>query len=88
MRYIMITYCKTPQGQIDEQMSAAKKIKARDYQDKSVILDVFDCKVLKGSFDGNSVPKDWDKVIAYYHKHYPDFINKMLELNGHAPMTS
>ena len=29
------------------------------------------------------VPKDWDKVVAYYYQHYTHIIERLFEENGH-----
>ena len=39
MRYFLITFMRKPGGQIDEQVTVAKKIKPSDLQTCNVILD-------------------------------------------------
>jgi hypothetical protein len=84
MRYLILTYYKKPNGQIDEVMAVAKNVKTRDWQTGNVILDFRDQKILKASMNGEQVPKDWDKVVAYYYKHYANVIERLFAENGHA----
>jgi hypothetical protein len=83
MRYLILTYYRKPTGQIDEVMAVAKNLKRRDWQTGNVILDFKEQKVLKANMDGASVPKDWDKVVAYYYQHYAHTIERLFEENGH-----
>jgi hypothetical protein len=83
MRYLILTYYRKPTGQIDEVMAVSKNLKRRDLQTGSVILDFKEQKVLKGHMDGKEVPKDWDRVVAYYYQHYTHTIERLFEENGH-----
>lgn len=83
MRYLILTYFRKPNGQIDEAMTVAKNLKTRDWQTANVILDFKEQKVVKGHMDGKSVPKDWDKVVSYYYQHYTHIIERLFEENGH-----
>jgi hypothetical protein len=83
MRYLILTYMRKPNGQIDEVMAVSKNLKRRDLQTGSVILDFKEQKVLKGHMDGKEVPKDWDRVVAYYYQHYTHIIERLFEENGH-----
>lgn len=84
MRYLLLTYYKKPNGQIDEQMALSTKVKTRDYQMVNVILDFKEQKVLKGHMGDSTVPKDWDRVVSFYYQHYPATIERLFEENGHA----
>lgn len=84
MRYLLLTYYRKPNGQIDEAMSLSNKLKTRDWQMTNVILDFKEQQVLKANMDGKSVPKDWDKVVAYYYQHYTHTIERLFEENGHS----
>jgi hypothetical protein len=33
--------------------------------------------------DGVVVPKDWDRIVAYYYQHYSATIERLLRENGH-----
>ena len=83
MRYLILTYYKKANGQIDEVMAVAKNLKARDHQTANVILDFRTLSVLKCSMRGTQVPKDWDKIVSYYHQHYAATIERLFKENGY-----
>jgi hypothetical protein len=33
--------------------------------------------------DGVVVPKDWDRIVAYYYQHYAATIERLFKENGH-----
>ena len=81
MRYIIITYFKRPNGQMDEQIGAVKRIKTRDLQTASVILDFQKQQVIKASMQGETLPKDWWHIRDYYHGHYKTMIEDIERAN-------
>jgi len=83
MRYLLLTYYKKPDGKIDEVMAVAKNLKLRDHQTCSVILDFRTLSVLKCSMGGTQVPKDFDRITAYYHQHYAATIERLFKENGY-----
>jgi len=83
MRYLLLTYYRKPSGQIDEAMTLSRSLKQRDLQTANVILDFRDQAVLKCSMDGVVVPKDWDRIVAYYYQHYAATIERLFKENGH-----
>ena len=83
MRYLILTYYQKANGQIDEVMAVAKNLKARDHQTANVILDFQTLSVLKCSMRGTQVPKDWDKIVSYYHQHYAATIERLFRENGY-----
>lgn len=83
MRYLILTYVTKPNGKIDEQMQVGKNIKNRDLQTANVILDFRELKVIKCSMSGASVPKDWDRIVGYYHQHYASTIERLFKENGY-----
>ena len=83
MRYLLITYYKRPNGQIDETTAVSRSLKKRDIQTCSVILDFRTLSVLKCSMDGTIVPRDWDRIVSYYHQHYANIIERLLQENGY-----
>jgi hypothetical protein len=64
-------------------MSLCRTLKNKDLQTSNVILDFRDLKVLKCSMEGTVVPKDWDRVLAYYYQHYKATIDRLLKENGY-----
>ena len=88
MRYMIVNYYRRPTGRMDESMTVAARIKDRELQTAAVIVDFQTRTVIKASFDGAVVPKDFDRVVGYYQQHYRDHIQQLLEANGHAINTA
>jgi len=78
-----LTYFKRASGKIDEVMAIANKVKPRDLQTASIILDFQEQVVLKCVIDGKSMPKEWDTIVAYYYKHYQTTMERLFKENGH-----
>jgi hypothetical protein len=83
MRYLILTYYTKPTGQIDEVMAVSKKIKNSDLQTANVILDFKTLTVLKCSMGGVQVPRDFNRIVEYYHKHYESTITRLFNENGY-----
>ena len=83
MRYMILTYFKQATGKIDEVMSLSSRVKPKDLQTASVILDFRDQVVVKCVIDGKSMPKEWDTIVAYYYKHYQATMERLFKENGH-----
>ncbi len=83
MRYLILTYYTKPNGQIDEVMAVAKNLKTRDHQTANVILDFKTLSVLKCSMGGVQVPKDFNRIVEYYMKHYEATITRLFNENGY-----
>lgn len=83
MRYLVITYYKKANGQIDEAMAVAKNLKPRDLQCATVILDFKKCEVVKASMGGVNVPKNFDNIVSYYMQHYENIITRLFNENGY-----
>lgn len=82
MRYLLITYFRKPNGQIDEQVGFSKKVRPADMQICNVILDYKDKKVLKCLIEGKIVPTDFDRMNAYYKEVYPSLITQLENLHN------
>jgi hypothetical protein len=83
MRYLLLTYYTKPSGQIDEAMTVSRNLKTRDHQTCSVILDFKQLKVIKASMGGVTVPRDFDRIVQYYHQHYASTIDRLFAENGY-----
>ena len=83
MRYLILTYYQKATGQIDEVMAVAKSLKARDHQTANVILDFKTLTVLKCSMSGVTVPRDFNRIVEYYHQHYESTITRLFQENGY-----
>lgn len=77
MRYLLITYYRRPNGQIDEQVAVAKKVKTTDIQMCNVIIDYAKKKIEKCIIEGNKVDTDFEKMNEYYKRIYPSLISQL-----------
>ena len=77
MRYLLITFMRKPNGQIDEQVAVSKKVKPSDLQTCNVILDYAKKKVDKCVIEGKALDREWDKMHEYYVKIYPNLISQL-----------
>ena len=68
---------------MDEIASVSKKIKSRDSQTASVILDFKELRVVQAQMNGQVIPKDWDRVMTYYYQHYKNIIERLFRENGY-----
>lgn len=84
MRYLMLTYFYQASGKIDEGMTVTTRVRTRDWQTASVILDFKEQKVLKASLRDTTIPKDWDRIVGYYYPFYPAIMERLMTENGHA----
>lgn len=83
MRYLIVRYLKKPNGQMDELVAVSKKIKLSDAACAAVILDYKLRRVEKAHLDGNTVPRDFERISAFYRQHYPSVIKQLEAM--HAP---
>ena len=67
---------------MDEQIGVVKRIKSKDLQIASVILDFQKQQVIKASMQGETIPKDWWHIRDYYHGHYKTMIEDVEKANG------
>jgi hypothetical protein len=81
----MLTYYYQANSKIDEGMTVATRVKTKDWQTASVILDFKEQKVLKAALRDNAIPKDWDRIVGYYYPFYPAIMERLLQENGHEP---
>jgi hypothetical protein len=77
MRYLLITYVRKANGQIDEQVEITKNLKVKDHQTCNAILDFKEKQVLKCVVEGKVVSTDWDKLSIYYKQVYPSVIERL-----------
>jgi hypothetical protein len=83
MRYLILTYYKKANGQIDEAIAVTKNLKTRDIQTASVIIDFKKLEVVKASMGGEQVPRDFDRIVKYYMQHYESTITRLFNENGY-----
>ena len=82
MRYFIVKYIRRPNGQMDEQVEASKRLRNKDVQTAAVILDFHTQRVLQSTLDGRTVPKDWWRIRDFYHQHYKKMIEDLEASNG------
>lgn len=81
MRYLLVTFFRKPGGQIDEQVTVAKKVKPADNQMCNVILDFQSKAVTKCVIEGKVVETDWERMSSYYKKIYPNLVEQLEKHN-------
>ena len=77
MRYLLITFLRKPNGQIDEQVAVSKRVKSSDIQMCNVILDYAKKKIDKCVIEGKILDSDWDKMNEYYKRIYPSLVAQL-----------
>jgi hypothetical protein len=77
MRYLLITFLRKPGGQIDEQVTIAKRIKPADAQMCNVIIDYGKKVVEKCVIEGKVVDTDFEKMNEYYKRVYPNIVSQL-----------
>lgn len=75
MRFFIVKYIKQPNGQFNEQSYMDKKVRKRDEDMASIILDYKDRKVVKAVMNDEVLPRDFDRLDSFYHPHYPETID-------------
>lgn len=74
---MLITYVRKAGGQIDEQVEISRNLKPKDLQMCNIIMDFKDQKVEKCVVEGQTLTKEWQQLRDYYHKVYPDVVEKI-----------
>jgi len=82
MRYLLITFLRKANGQIDEMVSVNKRVKTADLQTCNVILDYAKKKIEKCVIEGKVVDTDWDRMNDYYKRIYPTLIDQLEKNNS------
>ena len=77
MRYLLVTYVRKGNGQIDEQLGVSKKVKPNDIQTCNIIMDFKNKTVDKAIIEGQAASKEWDAMYSYYKQYYPAIIERL-----------
>jgi len=80
MRYFIVTYFQKPGGKYNEQVKVDTKIRKKDADVASVIIDYQEKKIVKSRFRGemgDNNNKDYDTINNFYKGHYPDVISQL-----------
>lgn len=81
MKYLLITYMRKPNGQIDEQVAVSKRVRQADIQTCNVIIDYSRKKVDKCVIEGKVVDTDFVRMNEYYKRIYPSLIDQLEKTN-------
>lgn len=84
MRYLLITFYRKANGQIDERVAFSKRLKPADWSNSNVILDFGLRKIEKCVIERQKLEKTFDELADYYRKVYPALIT---QLETEAPIT-
>jgi hypothetical protein len=91
MRYLIITYIqrrdRRGEPRQDEQVEVTKRLKPRDLQQGSVIMDFRDRNVVKASVGDQIAPRDFQRIRDYYYQHYQDLIDELEQQHSVASDT-
>ena len=82
MRYLLITYMRKANGQIDEQVSLSKRVRTSDIQMCNVIIDYQNKKLDKCVIEGKTIDTDFDRMNEYYKQVYPNLIEQLEKNNA------
>jgi hypothetical protein len=82
VRFLLITFFRKPNGQIDEQVTVSKRVKESDIQTCNLIMDFAEKKLDKCVVEGRNIPKDWNKMYEYYNRIYPTLIAQLDKHNS------
>ena len=83
MRYLILTYYRKPSGKVDEAMTVARNLKARDLSMANVIIDFKKLDVVKCTMGGVNVPRNFDRIVEYYMEFYESTITRLFNENGY-----
>ena len=83
MRYFIITYYTKPDGRIDEETQVSNRIRSRDLQCANIILDFKEQRVEKAWVNGQSMPREWERIVLYYMRHYESTFQRLARENGY-----
>jgi len=80
MRYFIVSYYKQPTGKINEAVKLDTKVRMKDLQQSSVILDYKTRKVVKSNFEeelGKDRQHDFETIHDFYKGHYTQLISQL-----------
>lgn len=77
MRYLLITFMRKANGQIDEMVSVSKSVRDSDMNSTNVILDFADKTVVKCIVEGKKHDTTFEKMRDYYIKIYPELVAQL-----------
>ena len=85
MRYLLISYLRKVNGQIDEMVNVSKRVRTSDLNNANVILDFAEKKIMKCVIEGKNHDTTFEQMRDYYYKVYPQLVQ---QLEKEAPITA
>jgi hypothetical protein len=85
MRYLLISYLRKVNGQIDEMINVSKRVRTSDTNNSNVILDFAEKKIVKCVIEGKEHDTTFEQMRDYYFKVYPQLVE---QLEKEAPITA
>ncbi len=85
MRYLLISYLRKVNGQIDEMVNVSKRVRTSDLNNANVILDFAEQKIVKCVIEGKNHDTTFQQMRDYYFKVYPQLVQ---QLEKEAPITA
>jgi len=82
MRYLLISFLRKENGQIDEMVSVSKRVRTSDMNSQNVIMDFADKKVVKCIIEGKEHDTTFELMQQYYARVYPTLVEQ-LEKEAH-----
>jgi hypothetical protein len=77
MRYLLISYLRKLNGQIDEMVNVSKRVRTSDINNANVILDFADRKIEKCVIEGKQHDSTFEQMRDYYFKVYPQLVEQL-----------
>ena len=80
MRYFLVSYYRKPNGKINESVKVDSKVRMKDLQSASIIIDYKERKIVKSNFEeelGPDAQHDFDTINNFYKTHYAQLIAKL-----------
>lgn len=81
MRYMVLTYVTARRNQVNERMTLHRNLRNNMLQTANVILDFKTKSVIKANMADKTVPKDWDRILSFYHRYYGKDIDHLMALH-------
>jgi len=77
VRYLLISFMRKDNGQIDEMVSVSKRVRTSDMNSQNVIMDFADQKVVKCVIEGREHDTTFDLMKQYYARVYPTLVEQL-----------
>jgi hypothetical protein len=77
MRYLLISFMRKENGQIDEMVSVSKRVRTSDMNSQNVIIDFADKKVVKCVIEGKKHDTTFELMQQYYARVYPTLVEQL-----------